>query len=566
MKRRTTFMEKLAAMILIMAMVMPQSTMAQTSYIYGFNINEGVDLDGEIAADDTITIMMDYDEDDYPSYLAVIDRNWSSEDITTILSNAQSTVISATTDDGSVEGGTSPVTNSLTVGGDTTTLSAWDEVGAELIDVMTVTYATTTVNNSLVTNGIDNSSGGITNAGAISGITTLTGGINSSTLTLADAQATLGVGTASSAEITVLDATNIAGVTSVTIGAAGANQMIVDATSSRLVSANGTQSIAVNDSGTAIAGPLSVTGLSTLSGGITADNIHISDTTSGENNISGVGTLGVTTLNVSGLSTLSGGISADNFTVADTTGNLTASGATNIIGTAGSSVNTIRGATNTITGATTITSTTTANQMIVDATSSRFVSANGFSSAAVSNSAVSLVADSDGSSANARSRLAMTPTAASLLVNTSSGASHGISIDQTSTVISGGTDSTTLTLDDDGATFADEDTGAPVTVTGVADGVADYDAVNMRQYNKLEDRVDDAYSGIASVAALAAIPSPVQGKNFSLGLGYGNFKSESAVAVGGKAIVGKEGNTTLTAGVGFCGSTTTVSAGIGWSF
>jgi autotransporter adhesin len=121
-------------------------------------------------------------------------------------------------------------------------------------------------------------------------------------------------------------------------------------------------------------------------------------------------------------------------------------------------------------------------------------------------------------------------------------------------------------LDDDGATFADEDTGAPVKVTGVADGVADYDAVNMRQYRKLEDRIDTAYSGIASVAAIAAIPPPVPGKDFSLGLGYGNFESQNAVAVGGKALVGKEKNTTLTAGVGFCGSTTTISAGVGWSF
>jgi hypothetical protein len=153
-----------------------------------------------------------------------------------------------------------------------------------------------------------------------------------------------------------------------------------------------------------------------------------------------------------------------------------------------------------------------------------------------------------------------------LYVRTDSGVSHGIAVGQTSTVITGGTTSTSLTLDDDGATFQNDDTLGPATVTGVADGVADYDAVNMRQYRKLEDRVDDAYSGIASVAALAAIPPPVPGKNFSLGVGYGNFESENAVAVGGKALVGKERNTTLTAGVGFCGSITTVSAGVGWSF
>ena len=114
--------------------------------------------------------------------------------------------------------------------------------------------------------------------------------------------------------------------------------------------------------------------------------------------------------------------------------------------------------------------------------------------------------------------------------------------------------------------FADEDTGAPVTVTGVADGVADYDAVNMRQYRKLEDRVDKSWAGIASVAAIAAIPSPIPGKTTSLGLGFGNFESQSAIAVGGKTLVGENKDMTLTAGVGFCDNTTTVSAGLGWSF
>jgi hypothetical protein len=160
----------------------------------------------------------------------------------------------------------------------------------------------------------------------------------------------------------------------------------------------------------------------------------------------------------------------------------------------------------------------------------------------------------------------MAPTSASLLVNTDSGVSHGVSIGQTSTVISGGTNSTSLTLDDSGATFKNDTTSGPAKVTGVADGVGDYDAVNMRQYRHLEDRVDKAYSGIASVAALAAIPPPVPGKNFSVGVGYGNFESTSAVGVGAKALVGQDRNITLTAGVGLGENATTVSAGVGWSF
>jgi hypothetical protein len=375
MKRQKIFLEKLAGMILIMAMIMPQYATAAVT-------EDGTDV--AIDANDNVTVNVDSDEDGTGDFI-VTDENGSLDTITTIISNAQSTVIGA--------GDANTITNSLTVAG--------------------------------------------------------TGTTNSGPMTLEST---------------------------------------------------------------------GVTGATTLS------------------------------------STL------------DVSGNLTATGTTNTIGAAGSSANTITGATNTITGATTVTSTGTANQMIVDATSSRFVSADGFSNATVGDDSVGLLADSDALSTNARSSLSMAPTSASLLVNTDSGVSHGISIGQTSTVISGGTTSTSLTLDDNGATFQDDDTGGPAKVTGVADGVGGYDAVNMRQYRKLEDRIDTAYSGIASVAAIAAIPAPVPGKDFSVGVGFGNFESQSAIGLGGKALVGEEKDITLTAGVGFCNDTTVVSAGVGWSF
>ena len=275
---------------------------------------------------------------------------------------------------------------------------------------------------------------------------------------------------------------------------------------------------------TSLGSTLGVTGLTTLSGGAAI--------TGGIDNNSGgiteAGAIsGVTTLTTSGLATLDSASITNNATVGGTLG---------------------------VTGALTADGGATLN------------SADSFSNATIGNSSVSLVADSDALGTNARSSLSMAPTSASLLVNTNSGESHGITISQTSTVISGGTDSTTLTLNDNGAAFADEDTGAAVKVTGVADGVGDYDAVNMRQFRKLEDRVDKAYSGIASVAALAAIPAPVPGRNLSLGLGFGNFESRSAIAIGGKALVGEKKDITLTAGVGYCDNTTTVSAGLGWSF
>jgi hypothetical protein len=91
-------------------------------------------------------------------------------------------------------------------------------------------------------------------------------------------------------------------------------------------------------------------------------------------------------------------------------------------------------------------------------------------------------------------------------------------------------------------------------------------AVNMRQCRRLENRVDKAYSSIASVAVLVAIPDPAPGKSVSVGVGVGNFENRSAMAVDGEALVGDQKNIILTAGVGYCENTTTINAGLGWSF
>lgn len=133
--------------------------------------------------------------------------------------------------------------------------------------------------------------------------TTLTGGTNSSSLTLADGQATLAVGTATTPETnaiivtgtaagegtttavaiggasntsttiqstgsnTVQGATNsIIGSTSTTIGTGSSlggvtgNRLIVDADSARLVSTSGSNSVAVNNTGTVVTGNATVTG------------------------------------------------------------------------------------------------------------------------------------------------------------------------------------------------------------------------------------------------------------------------------------------------------------------
>ena len=73
----------------------------------------------------------------------------------------------------------------------------------------------------------------------------------------------------------------------------------------------------------------------------------------------------------------------------------------------------------------------------------------------------------------------------------------------------------------------------------------------------------NAYSGIASVAALAAIPEPAPGKKVSVGVGYGNYVGEHAVAGGLKAHLAK--NVSMTAGAGFSNSNLTANAGVGFS-
>jgi hypothetical protein len=275
----------------------------------------------------------------------------------------------------------------------------------------------------------------------------------------------------------------------------------------------------------------------------------------------------------------------NNITANATTGTNNIEAANNNIGvTTENSVNTIgnststnvmTGATNTITGETTISSEDGSH--VVSVTNSNIHLSGGYTGITItgnteseaSNSIV-MVADNDNSNTNARSRFAMDSTSVSLLVNTDTGESHGIEISQTSTVISGGTNSTTLTLDDNGATFADTATSGPARVMGVAEGVNDYDAVNVRQFkreiSRLDGRIDKSYAGIASVAALSAIPAPVAGKNVSVGMGYGNFSNQNAVAFGAKALVGEQRDITLSAGIGYCDSSATISAGLGWSF
>jgi autotransporter adhesin len=72
--------------------------------------------------------------------------------------------------------------------------------------------------------------------------------------------------------------------------------------------------------------------------------------------------------------------------------------------------------------------------------------------------------------------------------------------------------------------------GAALQLTGVADGTAPDSAVNRRQLDNVETEMS---GGIASAMAMAQLPDPVPGSNYSVGLGAGFYNGESAFALGG---------------------------------
>lgn len=149
------------------------------------------------------------------------------------------------------------------------------------------------------------------------------------------------------------------------------------------------------------------------------------------------------------------------------------------------------------------------------------------------------------------------PTAAVTLTN-GYGNTHGLVVTESQATLSGGTQSSSMTLNDRAATFSNAQTGAPITVTGVADGRADFDAVNVRQFA----------GAIAAVAAQANIPALSAGQDRTFGMGVGNFMGKSALAMGMN--VRGEGSTvykfTLSSGLNEGGKKPVVAAGAAWGF
>ena len=148
-------------------------------------------------------------------------------------------------------------------------------------------------------------------------------------------------------------------------------------------------------------------------------------------------------------------------------------------------------------------------------------------------------------------------TTGSLIVTNGLGNTHGFVVDEDSATISGGTRSSSLTLNDNGATFSNSASGAPIQVHGVADGTSDFDAVNVRQFA----------GAVASVAAMASIPGVDTNKTASFGVGYGNYMGKSALAMGGSMRISDNGVIKANLATNTGGrSKVTVGVGAGWSW
>jgi hypothetical protein len=151
---------------------------------------------------------------------------------------------------------------------------------------------------------------------------------------------------------------------------------------------------------------------------------------------------------------------------------------------------------------------------------------------------------------------------ASLTVTNGQGNTHGFVVNERSATISGGTRSTSLTVDDDGARFSSASTGGPVRVTGIADGRHDYDAVNYRQLKSVK-------SGIAGIAAMTNIPLVEQNKKFALGVGVGHYDGATSMALGGSMRLSENAVIKASISNGIAGGTRKstvygIGAGLSW--
>ena len=268
---------------------------------------------------------------------------------------------------------------------------------------------------------------------------------------------------------------------------------------------------------------------------------------------------GTSTINTSGAITGSGGQTfsggLNNTGALSSTANTTlgsAANSVNTIGNAGTSTNLIRGAANTIqfdanrqivvdTNGTTVTGATNLKNTLTVAGTSTLNGATtinntldvnvGGTALDVNAEGLNLVVSGPAGSSVPASSVSVTQSSVSLLQGgangiTSSGGNTVVT-GQSSTRISGGGSS--VTVNSSGVNLAGSG-GSDLQLNGIADGSAPNSAVNRRQLDNLETEMS---GGIASAMAMAQLPDPVPGSNYSVGLGAGFYNGESAFALGG---------------------------------
>ncbi|WP_415836411.1 beta strand repeat-containing protein, partial [Polynucleobacter arcticus] len=341
---------------------------------------------------------------------------------------------------------------------------------------------------------------------------------------------------------------------------------------------------------------LSTTGQATLNSATITNNATVGGTlavtgAATTNGLTNTGNVETTTLETSGLATLRSAAIANNASVG---GSLTVAGSATTIGL----TNTGNVATTTLntTGLATLRSATITNNATVGGNLTvvgKIV--NNDNVVSIGQNAIQMVSGAVGSATGVNDR-----------ITTDGLAPGGPDIHLGGTVISSGgvVGSTPVNVQVDGTLVANKGItvgGAAGTSTvnfnnnrlqNVASATAGTDAVNLsqvnsliatmgssvsqaqvtgiqNQVNNLQNQVNQnnlaAQRGIAGVSAIAGIPAIEAGKDFSIGVGLGNYISASAISVGAQARVAKSTVVKISAGTTTYGGVVT-SAGVGFSF
>lgn len=137
-------------------------------------------------------------------------------------------------------------------------------------------------------------------------------------------------------------------------------------------------------------------------------------------------------------------------------------------------------------------------------------------------------------SADGRAVITADNTKASVTVDNGT-ATHGLEIDVVpgETTLSGGTNSTTLKLNDSGADLNNRLDMGGNKINNLSAGVAPLDAVNVSQLDRVEDHLLDYAAKAAATAMAMDVFLPDPGKKFRVNVGGGFYDSESAVGITG---------------------------------